>query len=107
MNMTLKGGIEAGYFRKLAQHVAMQLCVELCCEEKGCDVAVMNGKNCFGVQCFNEELCRSIPVKKHTDNPFQISHVTFKAEKGKLDHGRFLHFESEKVFLFLLETRLL
>lgn len=34
-NVTLRGGIQAGYFRKLAEHVAMKLCVELCCEEKG------------------------------------------------------------------------
>lgn len=82
-NVTLKGGIEAGYFRKLAQHVAMKLCIELCCEEKGCDVAFMSGKNCYGVQCFNEELCRAFPAKKNVTEPVMISHVTFKGEKVK------------------------
>lgn len=80
-NMTLKGGIQAGYFRKLAEHVAMQLCVELCCEDKGCDVAFMTGKSCYGVQCFNEELCRAFPAKRQVNDPVLISHVTFKGEK--------------------------
>ncbi|XP_065651596.1 uncharacterized protein LOC101240327 isoform X2 [Hydra vulgaris] len=79
-NVTLKGGIEAGYFRKLAEHVAMQLCVELCCEEKGCDVAFMSGKNCYGVQCFNEEMCKGLPAKKQLSEELMMAHVTFKGE---------------------------
>ena len=83
-NVTLKGGILAGYFRKLAQYVAMKLCVELCCEEKGCDVAFMSGRNCYGVQCFSEDQCQSIPAKKSPPEPIFISHVTFKGEGGNV-----------------------
>lgn len=83
-NVTLKGGLEAGYFRKLAQHVAMRLCVELCCEEKGCDVAFMWGKNCYGVQCFTHELCDVIPASKNkVSGSLMVSHVTFHGQKGK------------------------
>ena len=82
-NVTLKGGIHAGYFRKLAQYVAMKLCVELCCEEKGCDVAFMTGRNCYGVQCFSEEQCQSIPAKRLPSEQIFISHVTFKGEGSK------------------------
>lgn len=83
--MTLKGGIRAGYFRKLAQYVAMKLCVELCCEEKGCDVAFMSGRNCYGVQCFSEEQCQSIPAKHLPSEQIFVSHVTFKGEGSKFD----------------------
>ena len=82
-NVTLKGGIHAGYFRKLAQYVAMKLCVELCCEEKGCDVAFMTGRNCYGVQCFSEEQCQSIPAKSLPSEQIFVSHVTFKGEGSK------------------------
>jgi len=81
-NMTLKGGIEAGYFRKLAEHVAMQLCIELCCEEKGCDVAFMSGKNCYGVQCFSVELCQASPAMKKVSENVMIAHVTIKGERA-------------------------
>ena len=82
-NVTLRGGIEAGYFRKLAEHVAMKLCVELCCEEKGCDVAFMWGKHCYGVQCFSHDLCEAVPAKQKINEPIMISHVTFQGETRK------------------------
>eukprot|EP00794_Sanderia_malayensis_P012050 gene12050-13293_t len=85
-NVTLRGGIHAGYFRKLAQYVAMRLCVELCCEEKGCDVAFMSGRNCYGVQCFSEDQCQSIPAKTIPPEPIFISHVTFKGEGAQKTH---------------------
>ena len=78
-NVTLRGGINAGSFKKLAQFVAMQLCIRLCCEEKGCDVALMSGKNCYGVQCFSEELCTAVPAKK-APSSLMISHVTITGE---------------------------
>ena len=61
----------------------MQLCVELCCEEKGCDVAFMSGKNCYGVQCFNEEMCKGLPAKKQLSEQLMMAHVTFKGESGR------------------------
>lgn len=81
-NVTLRGGINAGTFKKLAQYVAMQLCIRMCCEEKGCDVALMSGKNCYGIQCYSEELCRAVPAKK-APSSLMISHVTIKGEGGK------------------------
>ena len=78
-NVTLRGGIKAGYFRKLAQYVAMELCVQLCCQEKGCDVAFMIGKNCYGVKCFSEELCHVVPAK-NAPRALLISKVDFRGE---------------------------
>lgn len=80
-NVSLRGGINAGIFRKLAQYVAMQLCIKLCCEHKGCDVALMSGKNCYGVQCFSEELCQAISAKK-APSSLMIAHVTIKGERA-------------------------
>lgn len=90
-NVSLRGGINAGIFRKLAQYVAMQLCIKLCCEHKGCDVALMSGKNCYGVQCFSEELCRAIPAKK-APSSLMVAHVTIKGDRGTLCH-QCIHFK--------------
>lgn len=98
-NVTLRGGIEAGYFRKLAEHVAMKLCVELCCEEKGCDVAFMWGKHCYGVQCFSHELCEAIPAKQNIEGPLMLSHVTFQGQKCKLTDT---HSSNENYFAYFL-----
>ncbi|XP_028404361.1 uncharacterized protein LOC114527001 isoform X2 [Dendronephthya gigantea] len=78
-NVTLRGGIKAGYFHKLAQYVAMELCIQLCCQEKGCDVAFMIGKNCYGVKCFSEELCHVVPAK-NAPRALIISKVDFRGE---------------------------
>ena len=83
-NATLKGGIKSGIFRKLAQYVDMRLCVRMCCQEKGCDVAFMAGKNCYGVQCFSEEQCESLPAKAGAPSNLMISHVTIRGEGGRL-----------------------
>jgi hypothetical protein len=80
-NVTLQGGIEAGIFKKIAQFVAMQLCIRMCCDQKGCDVALLSGKNCYGVQCFSEEACKAVPAKK-APSSLMISHVTIKGEGG-------------------------
>ena len=50
----------------------------------GCDVAFMSGKNCYGVQCFDEDLCTSIAATKKTPKSVLIAHVTFKGEKGNV-----------------------
>lgn len=92
-NVTLRGGINAGSFKKLAQFVAMQLCIRLCCEEKGCDVALMSGKNCYGVQCFSEELCTAVLAKK-APSSLMISHVTIKGEEGRCKIQRHFFFQS-------------
>ena len=83
-NVTLHGGIKAGYFHKLAQYVAMELCVQLCCQEKGCDVAFMIGKNCYGVKCFSEDLCRVVPAK-NAPRALMISKVDFRGEGEKVN----------------------
>lgn len=96
-NVTLRGGINAGSFKKLAQFVAMQLCIRLCCEEKGCDVALMSGKNCYGVQCFSEELCTAVLAKK-APSSLMISHVTIKGEEGRCKIQRHFFSIASKVF---------
>jgi hypothetical protein len=84
-NVTLRGGIKAGYFHKLAQYVAMELCVQLCCQEKGCDVAFMIGKNCYGVKCFSEELCHVVPAN-NAPRALMISKVDFRGEGKSLTY---------------------
>ena len=45
-------------------------------------MALMSGKNCYGVQCFSEELCTAVPAKK-APSSLMISHVTITGEEGK------------------------
>ena len=44
-------------------------------------MALMSGKNCYGVQCFSEELCTAVPAKK-APSSLMISHVTITGEEG-------------------------
>ena len=75
--VTLKGGTMAGVFKDHGRVKNIQECAHLCCTAKKCDVAMMYGRKCLGVQCFNETSCETIP----SDDPqldLQIVHVSSK-----------------------------
>ena len=36
----------------------MQQCVQKCCSMRKCDVAYSIDGNCYGIECFSENLCR-------------------------------------------------
>ena len=62
-NVTLRGGLSAGHFKDRGKVVDMQKCVDFCCKEDHCDVALMLLENCFTVICHNKRLCESVPAK--------------------------------------------
>lgn len=62
-NVTLRGGLSAGHFKDRGKVGDMQKCVDICCKEDHCDVALMLLENCFTVICHNKRLCESIPAK--------------------------------------------
>lgn len=76
-NVTLKGGQYAGIFRDQGPVKNMQECMHMCCNSKKCDVAMMHGPKCFGVQCLNDSTCETIPADDE-DIDMQIAHMTTK-----------------------------
>ena len=62
-NVTLRGGLNAGHFKDNGKVVNMQQCIDLCCGETHCDLALMLLENCFTVRCHNKQLCESVPAK--------------------------------------------
>ena len=62
-NVTLRGGLSAGNFKDKGKVAYMQDCVDFCCKEDHCDVALMLLENCFTVICHNKRLCESVPAK--------------------------------------------
>ena len=62
-NVTLRGGLSAGHFKDRGQVAKMQECVDFCCKENHCDVALMLLENCFTVICHNKRLCESVPAR--------------------------------------------
>jgi len=62
-NVTLRGGLSAGHFKDRGKVADMEKCVDFCCKEDHCDVALMLLENCFTVICHNKRLCESVPAK--------------------------------------------
>lgn len=62
-NVTLRGGLSAGHFKDRGKVADIQKCVDFCCNEDHCDVALMLLENCFTVICHNKRLCESVPAK--------------------------------------------
>ena len=62
-NMTLRGGLNAGNFTDNGKFESIQQCVDFCCKESHCDLALMLLDHCFTVRCHNRHLCESVPSK--------------------------------------------
>ena len=62
-NVTLRGGLSAGHFKDNGKVVNIQQCIDFCCAETHCDLALVLLENCFTVRCYNKQLCESVPAK--------------------------------------------
>ena len=62
-DVTLRGGLKAGNFKDRGKVMNIQQCVDFCCREDHCDVALMLLENCFTVRCYSKDLCESVPAK--------------------------------------------
>ncbi|XP_048578616.1 adhesive plaque matrix protein 2 isoform X2 [Nematostella vectensis] len=69
-NYTLKGGKSAGNVEELGRVESVHECMEKCCDRDTCDVAFYLKDTCYSVECYADELCQSVPIKKSkTFNP--------------------------------------
>ncbi|XP_022801241.1 uncharacterized protein LOC111338939 [Stylophora pistillata] len=73
-NVTLKGGIGAGTFRKLGKVTSMESCIELCCKTATCDVAFLSASKCYGVECVSDDECKATATDT-SDIKVLIAHV--------------------------------
>ena len=80
-NVTLKGGIGAGTFKKMGKVTEMKSCIQLCCKEMSCDVAFMSAQNCYAVECVSDDQCESTTTDT-SDVQVLIAHVKKKAKKS-------------------------
>ena len=63
LNVTLRGGLNAGRFKDNGKVENVEQCVDFCCRNDHCDLALMLLENCFTVACHNKYLCDSVPAK--------------------------------------------
>ncbi|XP_028404371.1 uncharacterized protein LOC114527010 [Dendronephthya gigantea] len=80
-NVTLKGGIGAGTFKKMGKVTEMKSCIQLCCKELSCDVAFMSAQNCYAVECVSDDECESTTTDT-SDVQVLIAHVKKRAKKS-------------------------
>ena len=77
-NVTLRGGAKSGKLSDLGEVESMHVCTALCCERRSCDLAMMIGRTCIGVDCYSEELCLPIAARPSHNNP-QLSYIRRRA----------------------------
>ena len=79
-DVTLGGGIKAGSYTEQGEVLNMDECVEWCCKEQKCDVAMVIKGICYTVSCYDQRNCVSVPVRRIQYHP-SLVHVT----RGKRD----------------------
>ena len=52
----------------------MDMCMDRCCAQQGCNLAYMVDKNCFSVACFSPALCKISDVAS-TNGDVEISTI--------------------------------
>ena len=57
----LKGGLGAGNFLDRGLTPNVQVCMELCCAHKTCDLAYVVSSRCYLVECYTTDLCSVVP----------------------------------------------
>ncbi len=84
-DVTLGGGIKAGSYTEQGEVLDMHECVEWCCKEKRCDVAMVIKGICYTVSCYDQEKCVSVPVRRIQYHPALV-HVR-RRKRGMAHDG--------------------
>ncbi|XP_032225604.2 uncharacterized protein LOC116608506 [Nematostella vectensis] len=58
--VTLRDGTMAGLIRNRGEVKNIQECLHKCCLSDHCDLAMMNGRTCYGVRCYNKTSCETV-----------------------------------------------
>ena len=102
---TLRGGILAGDFRSLGIVSDHHACIKSCCRHVGCDVALMLGRECFNVRCYDENLCRLAPASTVFEDVSPIITYVRKHRIKRRSEGScvFTYFLVCNLFYFILD----
>ena len=58
-NVTLVGGIKSGTFTEVQAAREIDACMKHCCSRSTCNLAFMIRDNCYLVDCYSEDLCKT------------------------------------------------
>lgn len=85
--VALKGGWTSGKFTDKGLVPSLRKCVELCCNDTECDLAMLLSQKCFTIHCYNLEDCQTVP-----NGHAQIAYVSregFLLRKRRRHHYSF------------------
>ena len=99
-NVTLKGGIGAGTFKKMGKVTEMKSCIQLCCKDMSCDVAFMSAQNCYAVECVSDDECESTTTDT-SDVQVLIAHVKKIAKKSCTFSNIYCSTETHKYIIYI------
>lgn len=63
-NHALKGGRNAGAYYKIGKVRTFEECIDLCCSNEDCSLALFVKRNCYSVECESARLCKPIRVHR-------------------------------------------
>ena len=69
--VALRGGWTSGKFTDMGIVPSLQKCVQLCCNDSTCDLAMLMSQKCFTIHCYSPEDCQTVP-----NGHAQIAYVT-------------------------------
>ena len=75
-------------FFKLGNATEFKECLELCCGDTSCDLAVLSGSRCFGLLCDKPKLCRSVLGQLLSKDQTLGGKSTGRSAKGKLQDSK-------------------
>lgn len=81
----LRSGIRAGHFTLEKHAKNLEQCKTACCSSQGCDVAYLKDKECYSVDCVDEDSCLWVNSKEHGVNT-AIVYIT--RTRTKLHHSK-------------------
>lgn len=84
--ITLKGGLNPGYFVEIEFVTNMEACKKYCCQKSDCDVALMQQEQCYLVTCPRLELCQDVPASS-LRGITRISHMMRKGRSSEDERG--------------------
>lgn len=86
-NVKLRGGIKAGHFTHKGRVDDYRQCVDYCCKDELCNLALTLRNNCYLVTCKTYKACSTYPTLRRDFNP-RIVYVNWgKISKKVLTKG--------------------
>ena len=89
--VSLRYGTKSGDFYDYGDIGDMRMCVDLCCHDKACDVALMLGRTCYTISCYSFEMCQMVPTARGIKVTSQLAYVIKKETKDAIKKLKLSH----------------